>query len=97
MSAKFTHIGLDNVVQNDRVLAILKPGTVTTQRYIDQAKKNKKYIEASWGRTFKSVLVLDDGTIIISAIKPQTLMRRMNGAVPGDLQEEEEEELDEGD
>ena len=52
---KFTHIGMNNIVQSDRVLAIIPPGTVTADRYREQAEKKKKLIKANLGRSFKSL------------------------------------------
>lgn len=89
MTSKFTHIGMNNIVQNERVLAIITPGTATAKRYKDQAKKTGKLISAELGREIKSMLILDDNTVITSAITPKTLMGRMNGAVSQDPDDEE--------
>ena len=96
MSCTFTHIGMNNFIQNERVLAILKVGTVSSQRIIEHARKTKKYLECTWGRQFKSVILLDDGTVIISAIKSKTLVNRLNGYFPdkqiGDESRDEDDE-----
>ena len=91
MSSRFTHIGMNNVVQNDRVLAVIPPGTVSAKRYKDRAKEKGMLISAELGREIRSLLILDDYTVITSCIKPKTLMSRLNGD-PSTVEEEGEDE-----
>ena len=106
MSVQFAHIGMNHIVQTNRVLCVMTPQTKTSKRYIDRSKERGMYIDASLGRKFRSVLLLDDGTIVTSCIKPLTLMKRfcltpdqfptdpaMDDAI--DLIEEDEEEDEE--
>lgn len=92
MSSKFTHIGMNHVVQNDRVLAIILPQTATAKRYKEDAKKRKKLIAAELGREVKSLLIMDDGSVISSCIKPKTLMGRFNGVAADETEEDENED-----
>lgn len=92
MSCTFTHIGMNNFIQNERVLVVLKVGTVTTQRVIEHAKKTKKYLDCSWGRQSKTVILLDDGTVVISCIKSKTLMRRLNGGLKNTAVDDDDNE-----
>lgn len=75
---RFAHIGLDHVVQTNRVMAIIPPNLKTGRRYLEIAKGRGMHIDASRGRVFRSMLILDDGTVITSAISVQTLMKRFN-------------------
>lgn len=94
----FAHIGMGTVVQKSRVMFITAPGSTTAQRYIEEAKKAKpsKYHNATLGHKFRSILVLDDGTVIMSTIKPMTLMKRLNDVEGADkeIEEEENEEIE---
>lgn len=54
----------------------MKPTTKTAKRYIERAKERGQFIDATLGRHYRSVLLLDDGTIVTSCIKPLTLMKR---------------------
>lgn len=56
----------------------MKPTTKTAKRYIERAKERGKFIDATLGRHYRSVLLLDDGTIVTSCIKPLTLMKRFS-------------------
>lgn len=75
-TAQFAHIGMNHIVQTTRVLCVMKPTTKTSKRYIDRAKERGQFIDATLGRHYRSILLLDDGTIVASCIKPLTLMRR---------------------
>ena len=75
-SAQFAHIGMNHIVQTTRVLCVMKPTTKSSKRYMDRAKERGQFIDATLGRRFRSILLLDDGTIVASCIKPLTLMKR---------------------
>lgn len=94
MQNKFAHIGMGTVVQTERVIFITAPGSATAQRYVDEAKKKNKLHNATLGHKFRSLVVMDDGTVLISCIKPLTLMKRMNSmeTVEEETAEEEDEE-----
>lgn len=83
-SPTFAHIGLDHVVQTNRVMAIIPPNLKTGRRYLEIAKNRGMHIDASRGRLYRSLLILDDGTVITSAISVQTLMKRFMTS-PADL------------
>ena len=75
---QFAHIGMNHVIQTTRVLVIMKPTTMSARRYIDRAKERGMFIDASLGRHHRAILLLDDGTIVASCIKPLTLMKRFS-------------------
>lgn len=77
--ARFVHVGMGHLVQAARVIAVMKPGTATTKRYIALAKKREAFIDATVGRGMKSVLLMDDGTVIAVMVKSRTLRDRFNG------------------
>jgi len=75
-TAQFAHIGMNHIVQTTRVLCVMVPTTKTAKRYIDRARERGQFIDATLGRHYRSILLLDDGTIVSSCIKPLTLMKR---------------------
>ena len=75
-TAQFAHIGMNHIVQTTRVLCVMKPTTKSARRYIERAKERGMFVDATLGRHYRSVLLLDDGTIVTSCIKPLTLMKR---------------------
>lgn len=75
-TAQFAHIGMNHIVQTTRVLCVMKPNTKSSKRYIERSKERGQFIDATLGRHYRSILLLDDGTIVASCIKPLTLMKR---------------------
>lgn len=75
---RFAHVGLGDCVCVNHVLAVIQNGSATAKRYQDNAKKLKKYIDATHGKTIKSFLLLDEGTVIASHISVSTLQRRLS-------------------
>lgn len=75
-SLKFASIGLGYGVQVNRVDLILPPDTMTTKQKVKQARDAGYFIDASRGRKFRSVLMMQDGVVVASAISPSTLIKR---------------------
>ena len=45
---------------------------------VQEAKENKLAIDATYGRRTRSVLIMDSGYVILSAIQPETIAGRVN-------------------
>ena len=73
VAPQFAHIGMNHIIQTTRVLCVM-----SARRYIDRSKERGMFIDASVGRRFRSILLLDDGTVVASCIKPLTLMKRFS-------------------
>lgn len=78
MSVQFAHIGMNHIVQTNRVLCIMEPGTRTANRYKERAKERGMHVDATVARKCRSILLLDDGTVVSSCITPFTLLRRFS-------------------
>lgn len=78
---KFVHIGMDHVVQANRVLAIIPPNLKSGKRYKELAEGRGMFINGARGRIFRAFVIMDDGTVIASAISVKTLMNRMNRTI----------------
>lgn len=74
----FLNIGFGNVVNKERVIAILNPDSAPIKRLKDEFKGTGKIIDATKGKKTRAILITDSGHIIISAIAPQTLAERLN-------------------
>ena len=84
------NIGFGSMVAAGRVLSILAPDSAPIKRIIQEAKDRGMLIDASYGRKTKSVLLMDTDHVILSAIPPETIARRL--ADPSAEPEREEEE-----
>lgn len=74
--AKFVHIGYGNMVNTDRVNAIVSPDAAPIKRLVQSAKEEGRAVDATQGRKTKAVLVMEDGQIILSALLPETIATR---------------------
>ena len=74
--ARIMNIGFGNIVNTDRVIAIVNPDSAPAKRMIQRAKENECIVDATQGRRTKSVIVTDSDHIVLSALQPETLAGR---------------------
>lgn len=72
------NIGFGNIIFADRVIAIVNPESAPIKRMIQEAKDRKTAIDATCGRKTRSVVIMDSGNIILSAIQPETIAGRID-------------------
>ncbi len=72
------NIGFGNLVSAERLLTVVSPDSAPVKRLVQEAKERAMLIDASFGRKTKSVLVMDTDHVILSAIPPETVAKRLN-------------------
>jgi extracellular matrix regulatory protein A len=85
-------VGFGNYVIRERIIAILSSGSAPVKRSIQEARKEGQLIDATQGRRTKSVLFIDNGQMVISALGQETLAKRI--ATPASVPEGENGELE---
>ena len=75
---QFINIGYGNVVNSDKVYSIVSPDAAPIKRLIQQAKDAGTAIDATCGRKTKAVLVMDNQTLVLSSLLPETIAARLN-------------------
>lgn len=73
---RFINIGFGNVVAAERILAVLSPDSAPIKRMIQEAKERGMLVDASFGRSTRSVLLMDTDHVILSALLPEQLAAR---------------------
>ena len=73
---RFINIGFGNVVAAQRILAVLSPDSAPIKRMIQEAKGRGMLVDASVGRSTRSVLLMDTDHVILSALGPEQLSGR---------------------
>ena len=76
--AKLVNIGFGNVVNSDKLLAVVSPDAAPIKRMVAKAREEGGVIDATQGRRTKSVVVLEGEKILLSALQPETITRRFN-------------------
>ncbi len=73
---KLINIGFGNLVSADRIVSIVSPESAPIKRMIQDVRDRGLLIDASFGRSTKSVIVTDSGNLILSSLPPETLAQR---------------------
>ena len=80
------------MVSSHRMLSIVSPDSAPIKRLVQEAKERSMVIDASFGRRTKSVIIMDTDHVILSAIPPETIAKRMADK-EGEVYRDEEETL----
>ncbi|MBE6893460.1 MAG: DUF370 domain-containing protein [Ruminococcaceae bacterium] len=75
---KLVNIGFGNLINANRVIAMVSPESAPIKRIITEAREKGTLIDASFGRKTKTVLVMDSGHVILSGIQPETVGARIS-------------------
>ncbi len=84
---KLINIGFGNIVSAERIISIVSPESAPIKRIVQEAKDSKMTIDATYGRRTRSVIIMDTGHVILSAVQPETIAAR----VDADDEDDEEE------
>lgn len=77
MGFALINIGFGNMAAAGRVMAIISPESAPVKRMIQESRDRGELIDATYGRKTRSVLVMDSGQIILSAVQPETISNRL--------------------
>ena len=80
MNIELVHIGFQNIVAMNRVIAIGLPNSAPTKRTIQEGKSKGLLIDMTNGRKTKAVIFSDSGHIILSSLCPKKIGLRMEGS-----------------
>ena len=93
--SQFIHIGFGNIVNTDKIIAVVSPESAPVRRLVQRAKENGTAVDATQGRRTKAVLVMENSQLILSALLPETICARAQLLMESVPAPEEEEESDE--
>ncbi len=72
------NIGFGNYVNSNRVITILTPDSAPLKRIKEEAKANKKLIDATHGRRTRAIIITDSDHVILSSIQSETIANRFS-------------------
>ncbi len=70
------NIGFGSTVVAERVVAIVSPNSAPMKRLKDDAKEEKRLVDATHGRRTRSIIVMDSNHVVLSAIQSETISQR---------------------
>ena len=74
---KLVNIGFGNMINADRVIAVVSPESAPIKRIVREAEDRSMLVNATYGRRTRAVVVMDSEHIILSAIQPDTISGRL--------------------
>ena len=74
---KLINIGFGNLVSAERIVSIVSPESAPIKRMIQDVRDRGLLIDASFGRSTRSVIVTDSGNLILSSLTPEVLAQRV--------------------
>lgn len=76
MEQVLLNIGFGNTVVADRVITVLTPNSSPMKRLKDEARDEKRLVDATHGRKTRAIIVTDSNHVILSAIQAETISQR---------------------
>lgn len=87
---RLINIGFGNMISSERLLSIVSPDSAPIKRLVQEAKERAMLVDASFGRKTRAVIVMDTDHVILSAITPEQIARRLNDKEGESYRDEEE-------
>jgi regulator of extracellular matrix RemA (YlzA/DUF370 family) len=78
MTQKLINVGFGNSVVSRRVVAIISPNAAPIRRLRDEAREEKRLIDATQGRKTRSIIITDSNHVVLSAIQSETIAQRFS-------------------
>ena len=80
---KLINIGFGNMVNSERILAVVSPESAPIKRMIQECKENGSLIDATHGRRTRAVIIADNDNVILTYLQPETVAARISGTSDG--------------
>ena len=87
---KLINIGFGNMISAGRLVAIVSPDSAPIKRMVQEARDRGTLIDATYGRRTRSVLIMDNDHLGLSALQPDTVASRLESREAPEAEEDEE-------
>ena len=74
---KLVSIGFGNFIISGRVITVLNPASSPMRRLRDEAREERRLIDATQGRKTRAIIIMDSNHVILSAIQAETISQRL--------------------
>ena len=75
---RFINLGFNNMILDERIVAIVSPDSAPAKRTVAEAKENGRIIDCTGGRKTKCVIITDSDHVVLSALSLDALYSRLN-------------------
>lgn len=70
-------IGFGNYIAADKIVSILSPDSAPIKRMITDGRERGLLVDASFGRSTRSVILMNSNHMILSSLTPEELAQKM--------------------
>lgn len=77
MSIELVHVGFDNFLAVNRIVAIASPNSTSIKRTIKEASSKGTLIDMTHGRKTRSAIFVDSGSIYLTSRAPEIIVDRL--------------------
>ena len=75
--AALLSIGFGNYIAGDKIVSILSPDSAPIKRMIADGRERGLLVDASFGRSTRSVILMNSNHMILSALTPEELAQKL--------------------
>ena len=75
------NVGFGNLINTSKIISIMSIDSAPAKRMMQNAKDNDKAVDATQGRRTKSLILMDGGYVVMSALQPDTLAGRYEESI----------------
>ena len=86
---RLINIGFGNMVNANRMIAIISPESAPVKRIIQEERENRVLVDATYGRRTRAVIITDSDHVILWALQPETVANRLNDSYDDEDDEDE--------
>ncbi len=72
----FVSVGFGNYINLSAVITIAHADSAPMRRLVQVAKEQSRAVDVTQGRRTKAVIVMSDGSVVLSALLPETIVNR---------------------
>ena len=90
MATELIHIGFNNYVSAGQMVGVASPGSAPIKRLIHEGRKKGVTIDMTGGRRTKAVVFMENGSVVLAAITPETIEGRVRSYRRRNAEEEGE-------
>ena len=90
-TTELIHVGFGNYVAANHMVGIAAPSSAPVKRLVQEGRGKSITIDMTSGRRTKAVVFMDNGTILLAAITPETIEGRVRGRRPARMPHDDED------
>lgn len=76
---EYINVGFGNLINKDRVIAVVGPESAPIKRLIMENRDTIRLVDATCGKKTRSVIIMDNESIVLSTLATSTISERLNG------------------